>query len=123
MIVDDSETNLVLLEAVLKDKGWVIQTAGSAVLAMKIINVSKPDLILLDLLMPGIDGQEMLKRLKSDDRFRHIPVIIVSAIADNKIRNECLEKGAVYYMPKPVKIQPLLEVIQNTFDVSSNDCL
>ncbi len=107
------------MEAVLKARGWLTQTASSAMAALKMINSRKPDLIILDLLMPGIEGQEMLRRLKSDDRFRHIPVIIVSAITDKKIRAECLEKGAVYYMSKPLKIQSLLEVIQNTFDAFS----
>lgn len=121
LIIDDSETNLVLLELVLKVRGWVIQTANSATLAIKMINAGKPDLILLDLLMPGIDGQEMLNRLKSNDKLRHIPVIIVSAVTDSKIRKDCLDKGAVYYMPKPVKIPELIKIIQKTLDKCSAD--
>ncbi len=121
LIIDDSETNLVLLDLVLKARGWIIQTANSAKLGMKMINVSKPDLILLDLLMPGIDGQEMLNRLKSDDSLSHIPVIIVSAVTDSKVRKDCLDKGAVYYMPKPVNIPELIEIIQNTFDKCAAD--
>ena len=121
LIVDDSETNLVLLEAVLKDRNWDIHRARSAMVAMKMLSVNKPDLILLDLLMPGIDGQKMLKRMKSDDRYKNIPVIVVSAVTDKKIRKDCLEMGAIYYMPKPVKIKQLLEIIQNTLDDCSND--
>ncbi len=121
LIVDDSVTNLVLLEAVLKHKKWDIHTAISAMLAMKMLSVNKPDLILLDLLMPGIDGQEMLKRMKSNDRYKNIPVIVVSAVTDNKIRKDCLGMGAIYYMPKPIKIKQLLEIIQNTLDTCSND--
>lgn len=118
LIVDDSETNLVLLQAVLYDKGWVVRTAASATLAMKSIKSEKPDLILLDLLMPKIDGQQMLEQLKSDDRLKDIPVIVISAITDNKTRKACLEKGAIYYMTKPVKIPQLLQIIQNVFDAS-----
>lgn len=116
MIVDDSETNLVLLEAVLKDKGYVVQTARSAVTAMEMLNTDKPDLILLDLLMPGINGKEMLKKMKSNDRLRNIPVIVVSAVADRKTREYCFENGASDYMTKPVKIRQLIAMIQENLD-------
>jgi len=121
LIVDDSETNLVLLAAVLKDKGWGVRTATSATIALKMIKSEKPDLILLDLLMPGIDGQQMLERLKSDDRHKDIPVIVISALTDSKTRKACYEKGAAYYMPKPVKIPQLLEIVQNILNVSFPD--
>jgi two-component system, sensor histidine kinase and response regulator len=121
LIVDDSETNLVLLKAVLKDKGYVTKTARSAVHALKMINDKQPDLILLDLVMPEINGQEMLARLKSNALTSHIPVIIVSAITDNNIRKDCLEKGAVYYMTKPVKIDRLTYEVQNLLGENIRD--
>jgi CheY-like chemotaxis protein len=113
LIVDDSETTLVLLRAVLRDKGYATKTAKSAVHALKMITGEQPALILLDLMMPEINGQEMLASLKSNSLTSHIPVIIVSAITDNDIRNDCLEKGAVYYMSKPVKIDLLINKVQN----------
>lgn len=112
LIVDDSNTNLVLLEAVLEEKGWIIQTARSARQAMKMIQEEKPGLILLDLLMPVVDGQQMLNDLKSDTQLRDIPVIVVSAVTDPKISEKCLEKGAAYYMTKPVKIERLIELTE-----------
>ena len=113
LIVDDSETNLVLMQAVLRDKGYATKSAKSAVHALKMINDIQPKLILLDLVMPEINGQELLTKLKSNSLTSHIPVIIVSAITDNDIRNDCLEKGAVYYMSKPVKIDLLINKVQN----------
>ena len=112
LIVDDSNTNLVLLEAVLEEKGWIIQTARSARQAMKMIRAEKPGLILLDLLMPVVDGQQMLYELKSDNQLRDIPVIVISAVTDPEISGKCLEKGAAYYMTKPVKIERLIELTE-----------
>jgi len=112
LIVDDSNTNLVLLEAVLEEKGWTIQTARSARQAMKMIQAEKPGLILLDLLMPVVDGQQMLNELKSDNQLKDIPVIMVSAVNDPEISEKCLEKGAAYYMTKPVKIERLIELTE-----------
>ncbi len=115
LIVDDSNTNLVLLEAVLQEKGWKIQTARSARQAMKMISSEKPGLILLDLLMPVVDGQQMLHELKSDNRYKDIPVIVVSAVTDPEVSEECVKKGAAYYMTKPVNIEKLLDITEEVF--------
>ena len=113
LIVDDSETNLVLLEAILENEGWMVKTTKSATLGMEIIKDDKPDLILLDLLMPGIDGYEMLESLKSGERYKDIPVIIVSAVSDNTTRKTCLEKGAEDYISKSVDMEQLLKRVQD----------
>lgn len=113
LVVDDSETNLVLLTAVLEDGGWEVQTAESAASAMEKLNSSPFDLILLDLLMPGIDGFGMIDKLKSDERYRNIPVIVISAVNNPDTKEKCLQKGAVDYMPKPVKIQEVLGKVRN----------
>ena len=107
LIVDDSETNLVLLTAVLGEGRWPVRTARSGADALKVMHSWVPDLILLDLLMPGIDGYQMLERLKSDERYSHIPVIVISAVNDPDTRDKCLQKGAVDYLPKPVNIKEL----------------
>lgn len=113
LIVDDSETNLVLLTAVLEEGGWEVQAADSAANAMEKLKTSVPELILLDLLMPRIDGYQMLDKLKSDERLRQIPVIVISAVNDPDTRKKCLSKGAVDYMPKPVIIQEVLDKVRN----------
>ncbi len=112
LIVDDSETNLVLLDALLNDKGWDIQKADSGKAALALIKKASPDLILLDLLMPGIDGHEMLDRLKADERYAGIPVIVISAVHTSQARNTCLEKGALEYLTKPVNIDQLLKKVE-----------
>lgn len=113
LIVDDSETNILLLETILQEGGWGVTSARSAKSAMKILKTKRPGLILLDLLMPEIDGREMLEWLKSDELYKDIPVIVISAITDENVRNSCLEKGACHYMRKPVKIQELLEITRS----------
>ena len=114
MVVDDSETNQVLLEALLAGEGWTVRTASSATLAMEMLKTGSADLILLDLLMPGVDGLKMLDLLKSDSRLSNIPVIVVSAVSDKKTRDLCLEKGAVDYMSKPVRINEIVKKVRDT---------
>ena len=114
LIIDDSETNLLLMQTVLNNKGWNIETASSGKIAMEMIKDKPPDLILLDLLMPEVDGQQMLEWLKSDDGLKDIPVVVISAVNAKKTIETCLGKGAAYYMPKPVKIKELIEIIQKT---------
>ena len=113
LIVDDSDTNLLLLEAVLDNKGWDIHKTRSAKAGMEKVRTIMPDLILLDLLMPQIDGYAMLDWLQSEEEYRHIPVIVISAVKKNNTRNMCLKRGAVDYMAKPIDIAALLTMIRN----------
>ncbi|MCG8697384.1 MAG: response regulator, partial [Bacteroidales bacterium] len=78
LVVDDSTTNVVLLEAILDEKGYHIETALNAKEARAIIDRDTPDLILLDLLMPKISGFEFLEELRKDDKTKNTPVIVVS---------------------------------------------
>ena len=82
LIIDDSNTNVVLLEAILINKGYTIETALNVEEAFKMLDREQPSLILLDLLMPQISGYEFLEQIKGDDKTRDIPVIIVSAVTD-----------------------------------------
>jgi len=79
LIVDDSSTNLVLLEAILQEEGYKTYTALNAKEAYASIDKFKPDLILLDLLMPQVSGFDILERLKAFPDTSEIPVIVVSA--------------------------------------------
>ncbi|TVR69705.1 MAG: response regulator [Marinilabiliales bacterium] len=116
LVVDDSETNLVLMEALLADKGWELSKATSGKTALGMISKSKPDLILLDLLMPGIDGNEMLDRLKAGEQTADIPVIVISAVHNSEARITCLEKGALDYLTKPVNINEMLKKVEKVLE-------
>ena len=112
LVVDDSNTNIVLLEAILEDKGYLIQTALSAKEASDCIEKRMPDLILLDLLMPKISGFDFLEKLRINDKTVNIPVIIVSAVIDDESINRIRRLGATGFIQKPVNIQQLIESVE-----------
>jgi CheY-like chemotaxis protein len=111
LIIDDSTTNVVLLQAVLNNKGYSIETALNVKDAFSIMSRKMPDLILLDLLMPRINGYEFLKEIKSSDKTSNIPIIVVSALTDQENIQKSMQLGANEFITKPVDIQKLLEMV------------
>lgn len=109
LVIDDSTTNVVLLHAVLNNKGYNIETALSVKEAYNIMSKKVPHLILLDLLMPRMNGFEFLQEIKNNDKT--IPVIVVSALTDNENIKKCKELGAYDFIKKPVDIQSLVEIV------------
>jgi CheY-like chemotaxis protein len=116
LIVDDSNTNVVLLEAILVSRGYEIQTAYNVDEAYSLMKKERPELILLDLLMPKISGYQFLDQLKKDDRTKDIPVIIVSAVTDAPNIQKTLDLGAVDYIEKPVDIKALVSKVERTLN-------
>lgn len=116
LIVDDSNTNVVLLEAILNSRGYDIQTAYNVNEAQEMLSRERPALILLDLLMPRVSGYQFLDRLKKDTQYRDIPVIVVSAVADAPNIRKTFELGAVDYIEKPVDIKLLLAKVEKTLN-------
>jgi CheY-like chemotaxis protein len=112
LIIDDSNTNVVLLEAILNNRGYEIRTAMSVREAYSMMDQQNPDLILLDLLMPQTSGYQFLEQIKADDRTSRIPVIIVSAVTDAPNIRKTLELGAVDYLEKPVDIKQLVSKVE-----------
>jgi CheY-like chemotaxis protein len=117
LVVDDSNTNVVLLEAILNDKGYQIETALNAKEAFQIMADKVPDLILLDLLMPKINGYDFLQQIKGDEKTKHIPVIIVSAVTEAENIRKTIEMGAVDFIKKPIEIQELIEKVSRTLNI------
>lgn len=114
LIIDDSNTNVVLLEAILSTKGFETMTALSVKEAKLLIKKNKPDLILLDLLMPEISGFDFLEELESNEDLKVIPVIIVSALTDDLNIKKTRKMGAVEFIKKPVNINTLVTVVEET---------
>jgi CheY-like chemotaxis protein len=112
LIVDDSSTNIVLLEAILNGRGYQIETAQSVKEAFQIIKKESVDLILLDLLMPKVNGYDFLKELKTNESTIQIPVIIVSAVADPENKKKSIEMGALDFINKPIDIQDFIDKIE-----------
>ena len=112
LVVDDSTTNVVLLEAILDEKGYRIETALNAKEAYTIIAKESPDLILLDLLMPKISGFDFLAQIRSNEITKNTPVIVVSALTDEENISRIMEMGAIDFIKKPIDLQYLVEKVE-----------
>jgi len=110
LVIDDSTTNIVLLEAILTEKGYQIETALNAREAFMRIEKQIPDLILLDLLMPKVSGFDFLEQLRKDEKTRKTPVIVISAIStDEESTRKINDLGTVDFLRKPIDIQYLVK--------------
>jgi response regulator RpfG family c-di-GMP phosphodiesterase len=115
LIVDDSNTNIVLLGAILKNRGYDILTAMNVKEAYSILETEQPQLILLDLLMPHTNGFQFLEDIKKKEVTRNIPVIVVSAVSDEKNKKRTENLGATDYIEKPVDINELVKKVETSF--------
>ena len=115
MVVDDEDDILHFLELVLREKGYEVATASSGHEALTRAQMVRPDLILLDIMMPQMDGWEVLKLLRVDEETRRIPVAMLSARTEAKDRVQGLQEGAIDYICKPFALQELLGKIETIF--------
>ncbi len=104
LIIDDTPANLQLLGQVL-NQDYIIQIATSGKKGLAIAANDQPDLILLDIMMPEMDGFEVCERLKQDNKLAHIPVIFITALNDAATEVKCLSVGAVDFINKPINIK------------------
>lgn len=102
LIVDDTPANVRLLSDILGPKGYKLYIAGSGEQALKIAPRIVPDVILMDVMMPGIDGFETCLQLKQDDQFKDVPIIFITAKADPSDLSRGFEVGGVDYITKPI---------------------
>jgi CheY-like chemotaxis protein len=106
LVVDDAAVNRTLLERLVRDQGHEVEVADDGMVALeRLSRTDAPtfDVVLLDLLMPGLDGYATLERMKADPALAHLPVIVVSAVDELDSVVRCIELGALDYLPKPVK--------------------
>ena len=112
LIVDDTPANLDVLVDMLEAQGYGARPVPSGVLALQSARVQPPDLILLDINMPEMDGYEVCKRLKAEDNLKDIPVIFISALRDTTDKIHAFEAGAVDYITKPFKFEEVKARVQ-----------
>jgi signal transduction histidine kinase len=101
LVVDDDEGNRDVLSQRLKKQGYAVECAKDGRQALEMLESTPYDLVLLDIMMPEMDGYEVLQRLKSDERLRHMPVIMISALSEMESVARCIEMGAEDYLNKP----------------------
>jgi len=108
LIVDDETTNLATLSEYLEAAGFEVLAAQDGASGLSIVERARPDLILLDVLMPGLDGFETCRRLKATDRIQDIPVIFMTALTETADKVTGFEVGGVDYVTKPFQVEELL---------------
>ena len=116
LLVEDNEMNLDMLTRRLERQGYEIVTATDGKLGLLAAHAEMPDLILMDMSLPEIDGWEATRRLKADARTRHIPVIALTAHAMVSDRHRALEAGCDDYDTKPVDFRRLVSKIESTLN-------
>lgn len=114
LVVDDDQFLVDVLVEKLQNSGFVAKGVFSGQEALDSINEGAPDIILLDLIMPGMNGMEVLQKLKSDDRTKHIPVVILTNLADNEMVERIKVSGGSGYLVKDTQnIDEIVESIKN----------
>jgi two-component system, sensor histidine kinase and response regulator len=108
LIVDDSPANLMLLGHILKDFGYKVRPVLNGNMALQVAEKEKPDLILLDIMMPDIDGFEVCKRLKQSEKLSEIPIIFISASNSTEDIVKALASGGADYISKPFQAEEVL---------------
>jgi putative two-component system response regulator len=105
LVVDDTPANLTLLAKMLGERGYRVRPVPSGGLAIKAAASDPPDLMLLDISMPEMDGFELCRRLKEDPRLREVPVIFISALTETEGKVKAFQRGGVDYITKPFQIE------------------
>ncbi|MEM9542790.1 MAG: PAS domain S-box protein [Cyanobacteria bacterium P01_E01_bin.42] len=113
LVVDDTPANLRLLTELLSQQGYDVRPALNGILALAAAQMMPPDLILLDIMLPDMDGYEICERLKADERTRHIPVIFISALDNPKDKVRAFQVGGTDYIPKPFQKEEVLARVEN----------
>ncbi len=112
LVVDDSSTNILLVEGLLSNEGYEVFSATSVNEALDMLKHELPDLIILDLMMPRVNGFHLLKKVKSNPRTKLIPVVILSAKTDQQSFEMAKSLGASEYFCKPVNISLFLKKVK-----------
>ena len=124
LVVDDQPQNIELLEAHLVPQGYEIVTAASGEDALEKLSGNQIDLMLLDVMMPGMDGFEVIRRVRQDNTHRLLPIILVTALRETEDRVKGIEAGCDDFISKPVDKMELLARVRSLLKVKAyNDLM
>lgn len=119
LLAEDNQLNIETFADYLQFKGYCLILANNGEEAVAIAKTHKPDVIVMDIQMPGIDGLEAIRQIRAEQQIARTPIIALTALAMPGDRERCIAAGANSYLAKPVKLKELVEVIQqllNGFD-------
>jgi CheY-like chemotaxis protein len=114
LIVDDDEMVLMALEELLKPEGYEVTAVSSGREALKRIEETLYDLLMLDIVMPEMDGFELCRRIREKDNYKERPVVYLTAKSREQDRKDGLEAGANLFLSKPISPEKLLSIIADT---------
>jgi two-component system cell cycle response regulator DivK len=112
LAIEDNISNMILISRVVEAEGYELIKAEDGTTALDLLATETPDLILLDINIPGIHGLELAGRLKADGRLAHVPLIATTANVLLGDRERCLEAGCDDYLPKPLDIRELRQMME-----------
>lgn len=112
LVVDDNLTNLKLIEYLLQSRGYEVLTAVDAESALQAVRTQRPSLVLMDLQLPGMDGLELTRQLKSDDATKGIAIVAVTAYAMKGDEERARAAGCDGYIPKPIDTRALPTLVE-----------
>lgn len=112
MLIDDSSTNNLLYASILSDEGYEVVVCEEAKSALKSIQKEKPDLIILDLMMPGMDGFDLLTTMKTHSELANIPVIMLTANASEESEKRARSMGVKAFISKPAGIKEITDAVK-----------
>lgn len=111
LVVDDSADNLFLLQVVLEEEGYEVELADSGTSALAKIFASPPDLVLLDMMMPEMNGIEVTQRLRQHDQFKELPIVIITAYEEDVVKQK-LSVKTNGCLRKPINFEELLQKVR-----------
>jgi len=118
LIAEDFEENRTALTLILKNAGFDVIEVENGRQAIEAVRQEEPDLVLMDVTLPEIDGLQATREIRSDEKFERLPIIILSAHDSDEIRREAAEAGGSEYLSKPFEIAELKEMIEGCLTVS-----
>lgn len=116
LIVDDVVDNLVLVSLDLQQQGYRVVTASDGEKAMRVASLTRPDIILMDIAMPGVDGLEATRKLRADVMMQNIPIVALTAYDTGGFRRAAADAGFDGYLTKPINFDRLHELIQRLLE-------
>ena len=118
IVVDDNSVNVSLLSGILRKRNYTVRTATEGAEALSLMRAAPPELVLLDIRLPGMDGYEICRHMKADARTRDVPVIFISALDDGLDKARAFEVGGVDYVAKPFSAVEVVARVENQLKIS-----